>query len=233
VPKRRTVEERAEYFSAEEAAVVLGMHPRALKRRIRSGGITPPAKYREEQRYLFTPDELQRAQEELGHGKPLAVLEAARGIGRSNMEALAQIGASLPKLDMAASTLRQFEALGAQLEAGDELTKTLRDLANSPTFALQRSVAQNADQLNQALRTIGQMPSTANWAARFEEQARWMHGVAGRRAAFPEPVSAGQVEAFPDEDVEPPASLDDVLAELRQTNILLRDIARRLPEATG
>jgi hypothetical protein len=233
MPKRRTVEERAEYFSAEEAAVVLGMHPRALKRRIRSGAITPPLKYTEEQRYLFTSEELQRAREELGQGKPLAVLEAARGIGRSNMEALAQIGASMPKVDIPESTVRAFEAIGAQIEARDQFTQTIRDLANSPAFGLQRSAAHNLEQMQQAIRSIGPLPSTANWITRLEEQAKWVHEIAERKAAFPEPVSAGQVEAFPDYEVEPPASLDDVLAELRQTNILLRDIARRLPGASG
>jgi hypothetical protein len=227
--RRRTLAEKAHFFSADEAALALGMHQRALKRRVQSGAITPPAKYVDENRYLWTADELDRARQELGIGKPLAIIEQARELAASNAEALARIGALHPDLDIASSTLKAFEAIGAQFnatdafreqfEAQDRIARHLAEIGQLPGGALRESVLRRVTDLDAAVNRANRF-STSKWIADMERTARWM-GDIERRAARTD-VPDGQVAAFPQEESLPPATLDDVLAELRVATGLLR-----------
>lgn len=225
MPKRRTLAERARYRSADEAAVALNMHPRSLKRRVREGSLTPPGMFESEGRYLFTDEEVDRLRNELG-------LPPNRSIDFERFVRDATAAGWKPNADVEPS-LHQFAKLLKRMN-GDAGMKQ----ASAPKFLLDPSVLAFAKGMQGTAAFASQLNSTSRFWESLRQRSDLVTELEAVREALDAsvPVASGQVAAFaadePDDDPEP--TLREVLAELKETNRMLRALVRsRQTAVTG
>ena len=219
MPKRRTLAERAKYRSADEAAVALGMHPRSLKRRVREGNITAPAMFQSEGRYLFTDEELDRLRDELGVAPPDRSTELERFLRDATAAGWKADTAVDPSFDQFARVLKRLNSDVAAKQA------------YAPSFLLDPNVLAFAKSVQGTAEFAKQLDSTSRFWQTLRERSDFATELEVVREAFEAdvPVAAGQVQAFPEDrpmhDAEP--TLREVLAELNETNRMLRALLRQ------